>query len=180
MAFFSFSNKSLVYPFRILLGCSIVWWSLYYLHDSKKIWAVISVIVVTDPDIDTLRAGTISRIVNTLVGCITGIAFIYIAGINFWSLMGAITMSVLLSTSFKNYPSSWKLAPSTVAIIMVPSISINTTWQEAMEVSLARTAEVLYGTLVAFLLGITLSYIRKKYFPKFDKEFSSKPEEQVN
>ena len=124
MTFFSFSNKTLVYPFRILLGCSIVWWSLYFLHDSRKIWAVISVIVVTDPDIDTLRAGTISRIVNTLVGCVTGIAFIYFAGVNFWSLMGAVTVSVLLSTSFRNYPSSWKLAPSTVAIIMVPSISV--------------------------------------------------------
>jgi uncharacterized membrane protein YccC len=177
MAFFSFSNRSLVYPFRILLGCSIVWWSLYYLHDSKKIWAVISVIVVTDPDIDALRTATISRIVNTLVGCITGIAFIYFAGVNFWSLMGAVTISVLLSTSFRNYPSSWKLAPSTVAIIMVPSISVNITWQDAMEVSLTRTAEVLYGTLVAFLLGVALSYIRKKYFPKFHKEFSSKAEE---
>jgi uncharacterized membrane protein YccC len=177
MAFFSFSNRTLVYPFRILLGCSIVWWSLYYMHDSRKIWAIISVIVVTDPDIDTLRVGTISRIVNTLVGCITGIAFIYIAGVNFWSLMGAVTVSVLLSTSFKNYPSSWKLAPSTVAIIMVPSISVNITWQDAMAVSLARTAEVLYGTLVAFLLGVALSFIRKKYFPKFDKEFSSSAQE---
>jgi uncharacterized membrane protein YccC len=177
MAFFSFSNKSLVYPFRIVLGCTIVWWSLYYLHDSRKIWAVISVIVVTDPDIDTLRTGTISRIVNTLVGCITGIGFIYFAGVNFGSLMAAIAVSVVLSTSFKNYPSSWKLAPSTVAIIMVPSISESITWQNAMEVSLARTGEVLYGTLVAFLLGIALSMVRRKFFPKLDKEFSVRQEE---
>ena len=166
-----------MYPFRILLGCTIVWWSLYYLHDSRKIWAVISVIVVTDPDIDTLRIGTVSRIVNTLVGCLTGLLFIYVAGVNFWSLMAAIMVSVLLSTSFKNYPSSWKLAPSTVAIIMVPSISEYITWQAAMEVALARTGEVLYGTLVAFLLGVALSTIRKKYFPKFEKEFSGKQEE---
>lgn len=176
MSFFSFSNRSLVYPFRILLGCTIVWWSLYYLHDSRKIWAVISVIVVTDPDIDALRTGTISRIVNTLLGCLTGIAFIYFAGVNFWSLMGAITLSVLLATSFKNYPASWKLAPSTVAIIMVPSISESITWHEAMLVSLTRTGEVLYGTLVAFLLGVALSMIRKKYFPRFDKEFT-KPQQ---
>ncbi|CAN5393289.1 hypothetical protein BH11BAC1_BH11BAC1_04470 [soil metagenome] len=179
MKILSFSNKSIVYPFRILLGCTIVWWSLYYLHDSRKIWAVISVIVVTDPDIDTLRIGTVSRIVNTLVGCLTGLAFIYLAGVNFWSLMAAIMVSVLLSTSFKNYPASWKLAPSTVAIIMVPSISENITWQAAMEVALARTGEVLYGTLVAFLLGVALSAIRKRYFPKFEKEFLGKHEEKV-
>lgn len=177
MTILSFSNKSIVYPFRILLGCTIVWWSLYYLHDSRKIWAVISVIVVTDPDIDTLRIGTVSRIVNTMVGCVTGLLFIYVAGVNFWSLMAAIAVSVLLSTSFKNYPASWKLAPSTVAIIMVPSISENISWQAAMEVSLTRTGEVLYGTLVAFLLGVALSAIRKKYFPKFQKEFLGKHEE---
>jgi uncharacterized membrane protein YccC len=177
MRFFSFSNKTLVYPFRILLGCTIVWWTLYYLHDSRKIWAVISVIVVTDPDIDSLRAATISRIVNTTMGCLIGIFFIYIAGVNFWSLMGAIGTSVVMSTSFKNYPSSWKLAPSTVAIIMIPSISDSIAWKEAMQISLARTGEVLYGTLVAFLLGIILSSIRKKYFPGFAKGFTGKQEE---
>lgn len=177
MPFFSFSNKSLVYPFRILLGCTIVWWSLYYLHDNHKIWAIISVIVVTDPDIDSLRLGTISRVVNTAIGCLIAILFIYIAGINFWSLMAAITVSVVLSTSFRNYPASWKLAPSTVAIVMIPTISEHVTWQEAMQSSFARTGEVLYGTAVAFFLGIFLSSIRKKYFPKLDKGFSEKQEE---
>jgi uncharacterized membrane protein YccC len=177
MSFFSFSNKTLVYPFRMLLGCTIVWWTLYYMHDSRKIWAVISVIVVTDPDVDTLRTGTISRIVNTAMGCLTGILFIYIAGVNFWSLMAAITVSVVVATSFKKYPSSWKLAPSTVAIIMIPSISENVTWQDAMHISLERTGEVLYGTLVAFLLGVILSFIRKKYFPKLTNDLTGKQDE---
>jgi hypothetical protein len=82
-----------------------------------------------------------------------------------------------MSTSFKNYPSSWKLAPSTVAIIMIPSISESIAWKEAMQISLARTGEVLYGTLVAFVLGIILSSIRKKYFPGFAKGFTGKQEE---
>jgi ABC-type nitrate/sulfonate/bicarbonate transport system permease component len=91
--------------------------------------------------------------------------------------MGAIGLSVLLSTSFKNYPASWKLAPSTVAIIMIPSISESVAWKDAMQISLARTGEVLYGTLVAFVLGVVLSFIRKKYFPKFGKEVIVKEEE---
>ncbi len=177
MSFFSFSNKTLIYPFRMVLGCTIVWWSLYYLHDSRKIWAVISVIVVTDPDLDSLRTATISRIVNTAMGCITGILFIYIAGVNFWSLMAAITVSVVVSTSFKKYPSSWKLAPSTVAIIMIPSISESVTWQDAMHISLERTGEVLYGTLVAFILGFILSTVRKKYFPRLENILPDKQDE---
>ncbi len=150
---FSFNNKSLLYAFRIVLGCSIVWWTLQQVKDSKEIWAFISVIVVSDPDFDNVRNSTISRVVNTVTGCILGLLFIYIAGVTFWSLIAAISVSVIISTSFKNYPASWKLAPTTVAIVMIPAIVEHAPWREAMQIALARTAEVLYGCLIAFLLA---------------------------
>ncbi|MBA3647104.1 MAG: FUSC family protein [Chitinophagales bacterium] len=162
-----FNNKSLLYSFRILLGSLIVWWSLNCLHDNKKIWAVISVIVVSDPDFDTLRVSAISRIVNTLMGCLIGLLFMYIAGINLWSLMTAITVSVLISTSFKKYPSSWKLAPATVAILMVPAITDKENWLLAMQVAMDRTGEILYGCFVALMLGIILTSIRKRLEEKY-------------
>ena len=158
---FSFSNKPLLYAFRIVLGCSIVWWTLWQVRDSKEIWAFISVIVVSDPDFDSVRSSTISRVVNTMMGCILGLIFIYVAGVNFASLIAAITVSVLISTSFKNYPASWKLAPVTVAIIMIPAITIHSPWKEAMEVALARTGEVLYGCLVAFVLAWLLEKFKE-------------------
>jgi uncharacterized membrane protein YccC len=108
---------------------------------------------MSDPDFNTVRSTLISRVVNTVTGCVLGLIFISIFGINVWSLMAAITVSVVLSTSFKNYPSSWKLAPVTVVIVMAPSIMQNTPWQEALLIALARTLEVLYGSLVAFGLG---------------------------
>jgi uncharacterized membrane protein YccC len=157
--FFSFNNKSLLYAFRIVLGCSIVWWTLLQVKDSKEIWAFISVIVVSDPDFDNVRSSTISRVVNTVTGCALGLLFIYVAGVNFWSLIAAITVSVIISTSFKNYPSSWKLAPTTVAIVMIPAIVENAPWREAMQIALARTGEVLYGCLIAFLLAWLLKKV---------------------
>ena len=143
----------MLYAFRIVVGCSIVWWTLLQIKDSKEIWAFISVIVVSDPDFDSVRDATISRVVNTVTGCALGLLFIYIAGVNFWSLISAIAVSVFISTSFKNYPSSWKLAPTTVAIIMIPAIVEKAPWREAMQIALARTGEVLYGCLIAFLLA---------------------------
>lgn len=163
--YFSFGNKSLAYAWQIILGCTVVWWTLYLLHDDRKVWALISVIIVTEPQIDDLRKATFSRIINTLSGCAIGLAFIYIAHINFWSLVGAITVSVLISTSFKLYPASWKLAPVTVAIIMVPSILEHSTWHEAMIYSFQRTGEILFGTLVAFLLGTLFNRLRRNNVP---------------
>jgi len=150
---FSFENRPLIYAFRIVLGCSIVWWTLYQIRDSKEIWAFISVIVVSDPDFDNVRNATVSRVVNTIAGCALGMLFIYVAGISFWSLIGALAVSVLISTSFKNYPSSWKLAPVTVSIVMIPALVDHSPWKEAMQIALARTGEVLYGCFIAFMLA---------------------------
>jgi uncharacterized membrane protein YccC len=160
---FLMNHKGLLFSFRIALGCIIVWWSLDYLHDSKKVWALISVIIVSDPDIENLRAAALSRVINTITGCIIGLIFIYVTGVNFWSLMVAIIVAVFIATSFKNYPSSWRLAPATVAIIMVPAIAEGAPWKEAMIIAVSRTGEVLYGCLVALVLGIVISEIRKRY-----------------
>ena len=164
--FFSINNKSFIFVFRILIGCVIVWYSLYYLNDNHKIWAIISVIVVTDPDIDSLRSATISRIINTITGCGLALLFMSIFKANFFSLLIAITISVIISTSFKKYPASWKLAPTTVAIVMIPSIVEGVPWNLSMLVALQRTAEILFGTLVAYGLGRLISAIKFKYFSK--------------
>ena len=133
----------------------------------EKYGPLISVIVVSEPEAVRIccKASLFSRIINTVSGCVIGLAFIYFANINFWSLMGAIAVSVLVSTSFKHYPASWKLAPVTVAIVMVPSIIEHSTWHNAMIFSLQRTGEILFGTLVAFLLGVLFNRIRKNNVP---------------
>ncbi len=162
---FSFSNKPLLYALRIVLGCSIVWFSLLQIKDSKEIWAFISVIVVSDPDFDNVRSATISRVINTITGCVLGLIFLYLVGVNFGALITAIAVAVFISTSFKNYPTSWKLAPTTVAIVMIPAITEAASWKEAMEIALARTAEVLYGCLIAFLLGWLLQKLEHWMIP---------------
>ena len=161
MKFFSFNKNSLLYVFRILVGIIIVWVTLNYFHDNKKVWALISVIIVSDPDFENVRNSALTRVINTLTGCVLGIFFIYFTGVNFISLMLAVTVAVIISTSFKNYPSSWKLAPATVAIIMVSAISESSPVKGAMEIALARTAEVLFGSAVAFVLGLLLFYLEK-------------------
>ena len=162
MQFLLLNNKPLLYTFRILLGSLIVWWSLDYVNDDKKIWAVISVIVVSDPDFGLVRASAISRVVNTLVGCAIGLLFMYVGGVNVYVLILALAVSVLISTSFKNYPVSWKLAPTTVAFIIIPAITGNENWELAMQIALERTCEILYGCFVAFAVGLILFGVRNR------------------
>jgi uncharacterized membrane protein YccC len=165
---FLLQHKPSLYVIRIILGCLVVWFSLDYFSDSKKIWALISVIVVSDPDFDAVRVSAISRIVNTLLGCVTGLLFMYVGGINVYSLVGAIAVSVLISTTFKRYPASWKLAPGTVAIVIVPAITDKEPYAVAIQVALLRTGEILYGCVVAFAIAVILTAIRKRLGEKKD------------
>ena len=162
--FFQLTRNGISYASRILLGCLIVWWTLSYVKDIHKVWALISVIVVTDTNRDALHTAIISRIINTAMGCVIALALLYAFGAHAWVLMTAITLSVLVSTSFRNYPSSWKLAPATVILVVLPSMLENTNWRGSMEIALFRTGEVLYGSLIAFLLGIIFPWTRKFFF----------------
>ena len=89
---------------------------------------------------------------------------------NVWSLMTAITLSVIISTSFKNFPTSWKLAPTTVLIVMMPAVAEHASWKEAMILALTRSAEILYGSLVAFILGYVFLKVKEKYDGSHRKE----------
>ena len=161
------NNKPLLYASRILSGCLIVWWSLSMVGAATKIFAIISVIVVSEPNPDLLRQSAVSRIINTVIGGALGLLGMYLLGINLWSLVVALTLSVLISTSFKNYPTSWKLAPATAAIVIVPAITGHENYKLAMQVALERTGEVMYGCLVAFLLGMVLNFWRKKFLFRY-------------
>lgn len=155
------TRNSLLYVFRIVLGCLIAWGVLNALHIEKKEWALISVIIVSEPDFENLRANTVSRVINTLAGCALGLLFLLATGVNFLSLIAAITTAILVSTSFPRYPSSWKLAPVTVVIVMVPSIMAHAALRAALALALMRAGEVLIGCIIAFLMGWIFDWLYK-------------------
>ncbi len=177
MSFFSINYKGLSYAMRILLGCMIVWWTLSYFNDVRKVWALISVIVVTEPDYEAIRNASISRVINTVVGCLIGLFFVSVFGVAVWSLLAAITVAVVLGTSFNKYPSSWKLAPVTVIIVMMPAVTENAALKDAMMVALTRTGEVLFGCFVAFMLSLIFHFFRKIKTPKKQASPSEKNSE---
>ncbi|PQA59284.1 hypothetical protein C5O19_06420 [Siphonobacter curvatus] len=156
-------KTTFLYAFRILFGAAIAWMLLDLLHIEKKEWALISVAIVSEPDFGDLRRNTISRIINTISGCLIGIVFIVLTGVNIFSLFLAIAVAIFMGTLIKRYPSSWKLAPSTVIAVMTPAIFQQASWQDALEIALLRTSEVTLGCIVAFLVGWFFSVVKRKF-----------------
>ncbi len=68
--------SGLQYAVRILIGCAIVWFVLNRINHPSPLWALISVIIVTEPELSAAFLAFNSRIVNTLIGCAIGLSFL--------------------------------------------------------------------------------------------------------
>lgn len=64
------------FAINVLIASSIVWFSLGALHDTSPIWAIASLVAASDPEPQQARQLFRSRIINVLVGCVVGFAFL--------------------------------------------------------------------------------------------------------
>src|SRR5260370_30267796 len=88
------------YAVRILIGCVIVRFVLQRIHHPNPLWALISVITVTEPELSAAFLAFNSRLVNTLIGCAVGLSFLYLLGPSYWSILLGIIVSAILCTHF--------------------------------------------------------------------------------
>src|SRR5262245_65896952 len=82
------------YAVRICIGTTAVWLLLRSVGDADAIWAVISVIVATEPQLQTAVFAFMSRIVNTVLGCTIGLTFLLVAGPGVWVWAMGVSVSV--------------------------------------------------------------------------------------
>src|SRR5215510_6806928 len=146
------------YAVRICIGTTAVWLLLRSVGDADAIWAVISVIVATEPQMQTAVIAFMSRIVNTVIGCTIGLTFLLVAGPEVWVLPLALTVTVLVCTYLVKLSSSWRLAPATAAIIIASGV-VEQSRISGAEVALHRAGEVVLGCAVAFLVTWCMSKI---------------------
>jgi uncharacterized membrane protein YccC len=141
------------YAVRIFIGCAIVWFILDRIHHHNTLWAVISIIVATEPELSAALLAFKSRTVNTFIGCAVGLAFLYLLGPSFGSILLGIIASVLICTHVILVPGSWRIAPVTVAIVMTPSV-LGGSRAAGLATAIERTEEVLLGSAVALLITV--------------------------
>jgi uncharacterized membrane protein YccC len=150
------------YAVRILIACAIVWFVLHRIHHPNPLWALISVIIVTEPEVSAAFLAFNSRIVNTFIGCTVGLSFLYLLGPSYWAILLGITVSVILCTHFIRVPGSWRVAPVTVAILMTPSL-LGGGRDAGLAVAVDRTEEVLLGSAAALLITYVASLLRRLF-----------------
>jgi uncharacterized membrane protein YccC len=142
----------------IFIATSLLWFLLQTLADTDPIWAISSMIAASEPLMKQAVLTFRGRILNTLVGCALGLAFLVIGGASVWKLPLAMAVTVLISSYVVRIPTMWRQAPITAAIVIAGGLQHHSKLN-GMEAGLRRVAEVLLGCVVGFVVAWTLSKV---------------------
>ena len=146
-------QKSLLYTSKILIGACIAWFGLQALGINNPIWAVITVMLVSDPDFNTTRSLATVRIINTIIGCALGLGSLMLFGYSPLAIILTSACTVLVVTSIPQYPTNWRLAPVTVLILMDAG-RIAATHRDEIQYALMRASEIGAGCVIAMVLAV--------------------------
>lgn len=149
-------KNALIYLIKILTGSLILWYGLRALGLPQPYWAIISLIIVTEPDMIVAKANFRARLINTLSGCIIACLCLVIFGAHFFSMLIALTSAVLVAMLWQHYPTNWRLGPATVVILMSAAFT-GGGLDEELHLALMRVTEVIAGSTIALLQ--TMVYI---------------------
>jgi uncharacterized membrane protein YccC len=158
------SIVSMRFAFNVLLATTIVWNTLVLLGDSKPIWAIASMIGASDPETDQARQVFRNRLINVFVGCVCGLAFLFLAGGRPWVLPLALATTVLISTRVVRVKQMWRQAPITAAIVIAAAIAGQST-RHGVEQGFVKVAEVVFGCLVGLLVSRLMSRVWRIQVP---------------
>lgn len=165
-------KNALAYLVKILSGCLILWYGLRALGIEEPYWAMISLIIVTEPDMTVAKANFRARLINTISGCIVSCIALVIFGPTFLAMLVALTAAVVVAMLLQNYPSNWRLGPATVVILLSAAFSGNGLSQE-LHLALMRVGEVIIGSTVALLQTVIYMWLLKSKQTSANNDTSS-------
>ena len=118
---------------------------------------MISLIVVTEPDVTVAKKNVRARLINTANGAVVACLALFAFGASFFSMMAAMTVAVLIAMIWQNYPENWRLAPNTAVILMAAALN-GSGLPEEVRLAMFRVLEVVTGSAVALLQTLVYAY----------------------
>ena len=155
---------SLRFSVNVFIGTIIVWNSLGLVGASKPLWAIASMIGASDPEPELARQVFRNRLINVVVGCGCGLAFLLLAGGRPWVLPVALATTVLIATRVVRVKMMWRQAPITAAIVIAAAFTSQST-RHGVEQGFLKVAEVAYGCLVGLLISRLMSRVWRVQVP---------------
>jgi uncharacterized membrane protein YccC len=148
----------------VFIGTSLVWIVVRQWAGLNPIWAISSMLASSDPHVGVAFKHVRSRLINAVLGCVTGLTFLMlggsVGGSEDWKLPLALAVTSLVSSYIVRVPVMWRQAPITAALIVASGIEHHSR-KLSIEIGLRRVGEVLFGCLV----GLAVSWLLSKIWP---------------
>ena len=145
---------------NVFVASVIVWFVLRRIADTNPIWAIASMVASSEPVVKEAARMFRSRLINVLIGCVVGLAFIAVGGVNLWKLPVGLAVTVLVSSYVIHVQTMWRQAPITAAIVIASGVEHHSKLN-GMEHGLHKVGEVIFGCLV----GLCVSWLMSKIWP---------------
>lgn len=149
---------------NVFVATSLVWIVIRKWAGLNPIWAISAMLASSDPHVDVALKHVRSRLINAVLGCITGLTFLMlggsIGGSTDWKLPLALAVTALVSSYIVRVPVMWRQAPITAALVVASGIEHHSR-DVSIEIGLRRVGEVLFGCLV----GLAVSWLLSKIWP---------------
>jgi uncharacterized membrane protein YccC len=158
----SLRENALLYVAKLITGSIIVWYGLRAFGVAEPIWAMLSLIVVTEPDVTIAKNNFRARVINTINGTVVACLALLVFGASFLAMLVAMTVSVLIAMSLQHYPPNWRLAPNTTVVLMSAALS-GAVLSEEMRLAMVRVLEVMTGSTVALLQTLAYGYLLRRW-----------------
>lgn len=158
----SLRENAFIYIGKLISGSLICWYGLRAVGVSEPYWALISMIVVTEPALDVAKRNFRARVINTVNGTIVAGLALWLIGATLLAMLAAMTVATLIAMSIENYPNNWRLAPNTTVVLMSAALT-GTGLSDEIRLALYRVLEVLTGSTVALLQTVVYAWLLRRW-----------------
>jgi uncharacterized membrane protein YccC len=149
---------------NVFVATCLLWIVIRKWAGGNPIWAISAMLASSDPHVSTAIKSVRGRVINAMLGCATGLAFLLLGGAfgasRDWKLPMALATTALLSSYIVRVPVMWRQAPITAAIVVASGIEHHSQ-KLSIEIGLRRVGEVLFGCVV----GLAVSWLLSKIWP---------------
>ncbi len=146
------------YAVSIFFATAVLWVSVHELAKSNPVWAISSMVATSDPAMKQSLTFFRSRLINTLVGCAVGLAFILLGGSRVITLPVAMAVTVLISSYVVRVTTMWRQAPITAAFVIAAGLEHHHR-VDGLRAGMGRISEVLFGCVVGLAVGWLVSVL---------------------
>jgi len=146
------------YAVSIFIATAVLWICVHELAEANPIWAISSMVATSDPLMKTALMTFRSRLINTLVGCAIGLAFIAIGGNRIIALPMAMAVAVLVSSYVVRITTMWRQGPITAAFVIAAGLEHHSRLK-GLQAGMHRVSEVIFGCIVGLVAAWLVSII---------------------